>query len=193
MKPRLVVRSRASQIFSLAIVACFVFANSLGAGLRTGEVYALNFVDLNGRWLLTNDGHVTVVVLTTRADISRAQVVGARVPDYCLGDPEYRMITVVNFGRRYGTVARTIATSLIRHRINIEAAQLQRQYDARGIRKDAHRDVFVIADFEGTITQRLATRPDAAAFGVFVFGRDGELLRQWEDVPTGADLAAVVQ
>ena len=103
------------------------------------------------------------------------------------------MVTAVTFGRRYGAVARTIVTSLIRHRINLEAAQLQRRYDARGIGKDAHRDVFVIPDFDGTIGQRLGAGPDAAAFRVFVFGRDGKLFRQWEDVPSAAELAAVVK
>src|SRR5437660_12813135 len=102
------------------------------------------------------------------------------------------MITVVIFGRHYGAVARFIATPLIRHRINIEAVQLQRRYDARGIRKDAHRDVFVIPDFDDT-SRPLGAGPDAAAFRVFVFGRDGKLLRQWEDVPSAADLAAVVK
>ncbi len=187
------MRTRASQIFSLVTIACFVFAKSSVGGLVTGQVYALKFVDLDGRTLLTNDGDVTVIVLTTRADIARAQLVGARVPDYCLGNPEYRMVTAVTFGRRYGAVARTIVTSLIRHRINLEAAQLQRRYDARGIGKDAHRDVFVIPDFDGTIGQRLGAGPDAAAFRVFVFGRDGKLFRQWEDVPSAAELAAVVK
>lgn len=189
----LLVTRCASQFFFFATLGLLLVPNTSAGGLITHEIYALKLVDLDGRTLLTNDGHVTVVVLTTRTAIAKAQLVGARVPDYCLGNPEYRMITVVSFARNYGTVARALATALIRHRINIDAAQLQRRYDARGVHKDARQDVFVVADFDGTISQRLGAGPDAAAFRVFVFGRDGELLREWENVPGAEELVAVVR
>jgi hypothetical protein len=187
----LLVTIRASQFFLLATFGFFLLPNTFAAGLITGEIYGLKLADVDGRTLLTNDGHVSVIALATRTNIAKAELVGARVPEYCLGDPKYRMITVVNFGRRYGPIARTIATSLIHRRISAEATQLQRRYDARGIRKDARRDVFVVGDFDGTITQRLGAGPNA--FRVFVFDRDGKLLAQWEDVPSATDLAAVVK
>jgi hypothetical protein len=185
------VTHRASRFFFLATFGFFLLQSAAAASLLTGEIYALRFADLDSRTFATNDRHVSVVVLTTRADLAKAQLVGARVPDYCLGNPEYRMITVVNFGRRYGPFARAVASSVIRRRIDIEAAQLQRRYDARGIHKDARRDVFVVPDFDGTIAQQLGAGPNA--FRVFVFGRGGKLLRQWSDIPSAVELAAAVK
>jgi len=47
------------------------------------------------------DGHLTVVVLTTPADREKARTVGDRVPEHCLGNPDYRMITIIRFARRH--------------------------------------------------------------------------------------------
>jgi hypothetical protein len=193
MKTSLLVRLRAHQFFFVASAGFFCFAISAIASLVTGQVYALQFVDLDGRTLLTADGHVTVVVLATRADVTKAQMVGDRVPDYCLGNPTYRMVTVLNFGKKYGGAGRSIATLLVRHRLNLAAAQLQRRYDAKGIQHDARRDVFVVPDFDGTATTQLGMKLESAAFRVFVFGRTGKLLRQWQSIPNATDLAAVVK
>jgi hypothetical protein len=81
----------------------------------------------------------------------------------------------------------------MRHRLNLEAAQLQTRYDAIGVGHDARRDVFAVADFDGTATTQLGVQPESAAFRVFVFGRNGTLLRQWHDVPGASELAAVVK
>jgi hypothetical protein len=56
--------------------------------------YSISFVDIDGNKLSTADGHVTIVVLTTSADREQARIVGDHVPDFCLGNPAYRMITV---------------------------------------------------------------------------------------------------
>jgi hypothetical protein len=188
------VRLRAHQFFFVASAGFFCFAISAIASLATSQVYSLKFIDLDGRTLLTADGHVTVVVLTARVDVAKAQMVGARVPDYCLGNPTYRMVTVVNFGKKYrGSAGRSVVTLLMRHRMNMEAARLQRRYDAKKIGHNARRDVFAVADFDGATSAQLGVEPESTAFRVFVFGRDGKLLRQWPNVPTASDLAAVVK
>lgn len=171
----------------------FACAGSLVASLVTGQIYALKFVDVDGHTLLTGDGHVTVVVLTRRAEVAKAQMVGARVPDYCLGNPEYRMVTVVNFGKTYGGAGRGFVILLMRHRLNMEAAQLQRRYEAKRIGHDARRDIFAVADFDGNATAQLGMKPASTGFRVFVFARNGKLLRQWQDVPSASELAAVVK
>jgi len=66
-------------------------------------------------------------------------------------------------------------------------------YDAKKLARDARRDIFAVADFDGTATSQLGVQPDSSAFRVFVFGRSGELLRQWDDVPSAAELATVVK
>lgn len=185
------MRVRALQFFfSLAF---FLFgARALPADLALGQIYALRFVDVDGHTLLTADGHVTVVVLTTQSNIDQARAVGDRVPDYCLGNPTYRMITVLNF-KNHSRPVRMILTALARRRLDAEANRLQPRYDVKKLARDARRDIFAVADFDGTAMSQLGVQPNSSAFRVFVFGRSGELLRQWDDVPSAAELAAVVK
>jgi hypothetical protein len=173
-------------------VVFFACLQPLLATLSDGQIYALNFFDVDGQTLSTADGHVTVVVLATSADAAKARAVGDRVPDYCLGNPTYRMITVLNF-KNHSRPVRMILTALTRRRLDAEAKRLQRRYDAKKLARDARRDIFAVADFDGTATSQLGVQPDSSAFRVFVFGRSGERLRQWDDVPSAADLAAVVK
>ncbi len=184
---------RAFQFFSLAIAVSFFPTVSLPGALSTGQRYRLNFVDVDGNALSTADGHVTVLVLTTTADREKARTVGDRVPDYCLGNPNYRMITILDFTRRRMQLGRKIATMLVRHHLNEEAKRLQARYDEKRIARDARSDIFTVTDFDGTVSSQLSGQSPAANFRVFVFARNGELLQQWEDVPSAAELAAVVK
>ncbi|HXM74818.1 MAG TPA: hypothetical protein VN904_06060 [Chthoniobacterales bacterium] len=180
------------SFFFLAI--CFILcAAALSADLTVGQIYGLNFVDVDGHTLSTTDGHVTVIVLTTQSDIDKARTVGDRVPEYCLGDPNYRMITVVNFQKKHSKPIRMILSALVRRRLDAEAQRLQPRYTAKKIIHDPRRDVFAVADFDGSVVAGLGARFEASDFRVFVFGRNGELLQQWNDVPTAAQLAAVVK
>jgi hypothetical protein len=166
---------------------------SLNATPTTGRIYAINLVDVDGNRFSTAGGRITLLVLTTSADTARAREVGDRVPDHCLANPNYRMITVVNPNGRYSGLGRTVATWVIRQRLNSEAKRLQQRYDTRKIQRDARRDVFAVADFDGTIAAQLGATSQAPEFCVFVFGRDGRLLRQWNDVPTAAELDAMLR
>jgi hypothetical protein len=187
------VRLRALQISSFAAVLSFAHPLPLHGTLANGQRYAVRFSDVDGRTFSTADGHVTVVVLTALEDLTRARTVGDHVPDFCLGNENYRMITVLDFKQKHTQLGRAVAVMLIRHRINEEAKRLQTRYNAMKIVRPARQDVYVVADFDGTISAQLGTQPGAALFHVFVFDRDGELLRQWEDVPSAEELAAVIK
>ncbi len=189
----LLVRPRALQFFLFAKAVSFLFVAPLHAALSVGQTYALKFVDVDGHILSTADGHVSVVVLTTRAGSEKARAVGDRVPDYCLGNPSYRMITVLNFTRKHTLLGGKIATMLVQHRLDEEARRLQPRYDAKKITHNARDDVFAVTDFDGTVSSQLGGQPEATDFRVFVFGKDGELLKQWDDVPAPDDLAAVLK
>src|SRR6266852_9188983 len=91
-------RSRV-QIFLLVSVLCLPLLSTFGK-LSVGRIYPLTFVDVDGNALSTTDGRVTTVVLTTSADVPKAETVGDRTPDYCLGNSNYRMITIVNFEKK---------------------------------------------------------------------------------------------
>jgi hypothetical protein len=189
----LLVSRRALQFF---FVIAIVFAGSgspLRGALSDGQIYAFNFADVDGHTLSTADGHVTVIVLATRSNTAKAHEVGDRVPDYCLGNPTYRMITVVNFDQKRTRLGRSIATMLVRRRLDAEAKALQRRYDAKNMARDARSDIFAVTDFDGKLAAQLGAQAGSADFLVLVFDRDGKLLRQWSDVPSAEELATVVK
>jgi len=161
--------------------------------LSSGDSYSINVVDLDGNKLSTADGHVTIVVLTTSADREQARTVGDHVPDFCLGNPTYRMVTVVHFTHGHMAIGRRMATAFIRHRVREEAKRLQARYDAQKIVRDAESDIFVVTDFDGTIASQLGQSAEATDFCVFVFGQTGKLLAQWHSVPSTDELATVLK
>jgi hypothetical protein len=189
----LLVNPRALQFFSLVKGVSLILALPLYATPSTGQIYLVSFTDVDGHTFSTSDGHVTVVVLTTTTDSEKARIVGDRVPDYCLGNPDYRMVTVLNFKSKHTSTGHMLATMLVRHRLNQEAKRLQARYNAQNIARDARHDVFAVTDFDGTVSSQLGAQTDSGSFRVLVFGRKGELLQQWNDVPSAADLAAVVK
>jgi hypothetical protein len=189
----LLVNPRALQFFSLVKGVSLILALPLYATPSTGQIYLVSFTDVDGHTFSTSDGHVTVVVLTTTTDSEKARIVGDRVPDYCLGNPDYRMVTVLNFKSKHTSTGHMLATMLVRHRLNQEAKRLQARYNAQNIARDARHDVFAVMDFDGTVSSQLGAQTDSGSFRVLVFGRKGELLQQWNDVPSAADLAAVVK
>ena len=184
---------RAFQFFLFATAVSLFPAVPLPGELSNGQRYRVNFVDVDGNALSTADGHVTVLVLTTTADREKARAVGDRVPDYCLGNPKYRMITILDFTRRHTQIGREVATMLVRHHLDEEAKRLQVRHDQKKISRNARSDIFTVTDFDGTVSSQLSGQSPAVNFRVFVFARNGELLQQWNDVPSAEDLAAVVK
>jgi hypothetical protein len=184
---------RALQIFPFLAITFFLPAAMPFATLSSGSSYSISFDDINGNKLSTADGHVTIVVLTTTLNHEKARSVGDRVPDFCLGNPDYRMITVVHFTARHMPIGHRIATAFIRHRMREEAKRLQTRYDTLKISRDAARDIFVVTDFDGAVAAQFGETTGAKDFSVFVFGRTGELLAQWHGVPSADQLATVLK
>ena len=175
----LLVMPRALQFFFFVGTLILLPAARLHGALSIGTNYSLGFVDIDGNKHSTGYGHVTVIVLTTPADREKARTVGDRIPERCLGSPEYRMIT--------------IASTFIRHRVNEEAKRLQARYDAKKIARDARKDIFVATDFDGSMSSQLGEPEGTTDFGVFVFGRNGELIAQWHGLPSAEQLAAALK
>jgi hypothetical protein len=180
--------SRAQSLFvALALCAPSI---SILAQPTDGKNYRINFVDVDGNALSTFDGRFTTVVLTSQANLDKARGVGDRTPDSCLGNSRYRMITVLAFEKQHSKPVRMLLASVMRRRLDSEARRLQPRYDQLKIARNARQDISVIADFDGTITKQLGAQPASTLFHVFVFGRNGELLRQWNDVPKAEELSA---
>jgi hypothetical protein len=189
----LLVTLRALQFFFFIATLFLLPAALLHGALSIGATYSLSLVDVNGNKLSTADGHVTVLVLVTPADREKARTVGDRIPERCLGNPDYRMITVIRFTRRHTVIGQKIATALVRHRIYEEGTRLQARYDSKRIVRDARKDLFVATDFDGSVSSQLGEPEGATDFCVFVFGRNGELLAQWHGVPSAEQLAVALK
>jgi hypothetical protein len=184
---------RALQFFFFIGTSFFLSATLLHGALSIGSTYSLSFVDIDGNKLSTADGLVTVLVLATPADREKARTVGDRIPERCLGNPNYRMITIIRFGKRHAMIGRRIATAFVRHRVNEEARRLQARYDGKGIGRDARKDINIVTDFDGSVSSQLGEPEVAADFCVLVFGRHGELLAQWHGVPSAEQLTVALK
>jgi len=189
----LLVSPRTFQFFFVIGTLILLPAARVHGALSIGATYPLSFVDIDGNKHSTANGHVTVIVLTTPADREKAHTVGDRVPEHCLGNPDYRMITIIRFARRHTVVGQRIANALIRHRMNEEAKRLQARYDGKKIARDARKDIFVATDFDGSVSSQLGEPERATDFRVFVFGRNGELMAEWHGVPSAEQFAAAVK
>ena len=189
----LLVIPRALQFFFFIGTLILLPTARLHGALSIGTTYSVGFVDIDGNKHSTDDGHVTVIALTISADREKARTVGDRVPEHCLGNPDYRMITVIRFARRHTVIGRKIATTFIRHRVNEEAKRLQARYDAKKIVRDARKDIFVATDFDGSMSSQLGEPEGATDFCVFVFGRNSELIARWQGVPSAEQLAVAVK
>jgi hypothetical protein len=167
-------------------------AISILAEPTLGQTYRISFNDVDGDTLSTADGHITTVVLIGKANVDKAHLVGDRIPDFCLGNADYRMVTVVTFETKHSRPVRAFMTSVIRHRVDVEGKQLQSRYDQLKIARNARKDVFAVADFDGVVAGQLDAKPGATLFRVFIFGKNGELIKQWSDLPTAQDLSVAL-
>lgn len=181
---------RSVLFLTLAVCSSVV---SLFADLVVGQSYPLSFVDVDGNTISIADGHFTTVVVTTQAGIDKTRTVGDRIPDFCLGNPTYRMITILVFEKEHSRPTRAILSSLMRHRLNSEGHRLQNRYDKLKIAKNARRDVSAVADFGGPIAKQLDLKPGPGLFHIFAFGKKGELIKQWEDLPTADELSVALK
>ena len=181
---------RALQFFFSATIV-FASIQPLTADLSVGQIYPLKFIDVSGTTLLIADGHVTIVVLTTPSNLSKPRLVGDRVPDSFLGNPIYRMITVVRFGQHSRPVRALLAAGARRH-LNVEAKRVQPRYDATKIARNPRSAIFAVADFDGSAISQLNVEP-GGGFRVFIFGRSGKLLAKWNDAPSTEELIRVLK
>jgi hypothetical protein len=166
---------------------------SVVADPTIGQSYRIDFSDVDGNALSTADGRFNVIVLSSKANSDKARMVGDRIPDFCLGNANYRMTTAVVFETKHSGAVRAVLRAAIRHRLDSEAQRLQKRYDEHKISREARHDVFALADFDGTIATQLDLKPDAGLFHILVFGKNGELLKQWTDVPSAEELAAALK
>ena len=181
-----------ARITSLFLLVALVISLPASGALSPGRVYPLQFIDVDGNELSTADGHVSVIVFSPQSEADKAEIVGDRIPEYCLGNPDYRMITIVGFGNNRSRPVQMLFTTVVRHRLDTEADRLRPRYAAKNLNRNPRTDIFAVADFDGTAASQLG-RPDSSTFAVYVFDRRGKLVRQWSDIPSKEELAAALR
>jgi hypothetical protein len=168
---------------------CFFLLLVLGAAnleavqLHPGGTYSFTLTDVDRHQLSTADGHVTIISVVNRRDEAKAQTVGDRVTKITFGNPKFRLITLVNFQQNILPPLRGMVAAVIRHRLDVEAKDIQKMYAERHINRNARDDVYVVADFDGKAVSQLGIAPISAEFAVFIFDGKGRLVRRWSDVP----------
>ncbi len=177
----------------LLVVAIACAAPAPATVLEATPTYNLTFQDVDQRKLSIADGHITVIIVTTRRDENKARAVGDRVPREFVGDSHYRVITLINFQRNIPGPLRGIISALVRRRLNQEAARIQPTYTAKKVSHSPRDDLFVVADFDGAEVTKLGMSPTAEAFAVFIFDGRGRLLKQWNDLPSSEALGNVLR
>ena len=182
------MNARSLQLFFL-----FTFCFLSCAQTETDEkkTYALKFTDVDGNELSTADGHVTLLAFVNSGQVDKAQTVGDRVPEFCLGNSGYRMITVVETKNHSGPLRRAFE-SVARHRLDAAAKRLQTRYDKKKIARNARHDVFAVIDFGGTIGAKFADQSARPDFRVVVLRGNGDLRQQWLELPASKQLAAAL-
>jgi hypothetical protein len=181
---------RPLQYFFLASILAATPASAIE--LRRGSFYPLTFTDVDRHPLSTSDGHVTIITVVTRKDEQKAQQVGDRVPHIYLGDPKFRLITLVNFQRSIFPPFQGMIMAIIRSRMDAEAKDLQKVYASKHLTRNPRSDIFVVADFDGKAVSQLGIAPSSSEFAVFVFDGHGRLVRRWNDVPSAEALTAAL-
>lgn len=143
--------------------------------LFVGQVYPITFVDVDGNTLSTVDDKVTTIVVTPESNVDRARTVGDRIPNLCLANPDYRMITVVAFQKKHSKPVRMILAALIRRRLDGEAQRLQVRYDQLKIAGNARRDVRGVADLTVPLARSLVYRLPLGIFACLSSGATASL------------------
>jgi len=178
---------RCLQIFSVGLLS-LIAVTARSAALEPGRNYSFSLRDVDGNDLAVADGHVTIITVVTRQNETQARAVADLVPDRYVGDPRYRYVTLVNFQRKLGGPLPSLTRAIIRKRLDAEAKALKPQYEAKHLTRDPRRDVYVVADFDGTAVAHLGLAPESGTVAVFVFDGRGKLINRWEGVPPGNSL-----
>jgi hypothetical protein len=174
--------ARSLQLFSIVLLLA-TSVRAQPAHLEQGRTYNFSLRDVDGNDLATADGHVTVIAVVTRDNEEQAHAIADAVPDRCIGNPKYRYITLVNFQRKLASPFQGITRAVIRNRLDAEATKLKPQYQAKKLTRDPRRDIFVVADFDGSAVSKLGIAPESNTIAAFVFDGRGKLIATWNGVP----------
>ena len=187
-------RVSAGRLQRLFLLILLIVVPTLPATeLRMGNVYSVTITDVDQHQISTADGHVTVIVVVTRKDEQKAQMVGDRFPREYLVGSKFRLLTVVNFQQKIIGPFRGLVLGIIRYRLDAEAKELQKDYTTKHLNRNARSDILVAADFDGKTVAELGIAASSSEFAVLVFDGRGRLVKHWDDAPSVEALTAALK
>jgi hypothetical protein len=181
-------RLQSISVFIFCVIAVIVQA----AALQPHAVARLTFHDVDGNTLSTADGHVTIITVVTRQNEEQAHTVADQMPERCVGDPKFHYVTLVNFQRKLAGPFQGLTRVIIRQRLDGEAQRLRAEYQQKKISRDPRKDMYVVADFDGSAVSQLGLAPDSSNVAVFVFNGQGKLIQHWTGVPPNDSLPGAI-
>jgi hypothetical protein len=179
------------ETMRIFLALLFVSVSPAMASPVVGKTYTFKSIDVDGGTLTTSEHIVTVLVFSVRANLDKVRQVGDRIPERCLGNPKYRMITVIEFPNTRNRLMQYLLSSSVRHGLDLEAKRLRTRYAAKGVSRDPRGDVHAIADFNGQTAVQLDLQP-STQFEVLVLAANGGLISDWTTVPTAEQLSAAL-
>ena len=78
---------------------------------------------------------------------------------------------------------RGMTRAIIRSRLDGEAKLLKPRYEAKKLTRNPRKDVYVVADFDGTAVAQLGLTPGGSDVTVFIFDSRGKLVARWDGMP----------
>ena len=178
--------------FQLSLLVILWLGCSAVGHAADSKVYDLKLADVDGNKFSTTDRHVTLLVFVTSENPQDAQTIGDRVPDFCLGNPKYRMITIVE-AKEHSNPIRQVFEAVARRRLDTAARHVQERYDRNRIQRHARRDVFAVIDFGSSIAANFTDQSSGFKARAVILGPNGELRQEWNQLPSAEALAAALQ
>ncbi len=156
------------------------------------QAASLQAIDVDDRPVVLNSpGAVTAVISSSPDTQNATRDAGAQLDRY-RGRPDFRLVIVVDLRDSLAGIVGGYVRDRMKQNLDAEALRLRPFYRANGNPHNPRPDLEAIPDFDGKIVDSLHWDKDPARLRVTVFGRDGHVLRRWDDLKDYRELDAAV-
>ena len=169
----------------LAVLAFLALIVSAGAA-------PLGVTDVDGRSVVLNAPGAVTAVISSSQDTADATRDAGAVLDRYRGRADFQLVIVVDLRDSLAGIVEGYVRSRMKQNLDAEAVRLRPFYLANGNHHDPRPELEAIPDFSGQVVDALHWDKDASRLRVTVFGRDGRLLRRWDNLKDYRELDAVV-
>jgi len=161
-------------------------------GSVAAEAAPLPATDVDDRAVVLNaPGAVTAVISSSPQTEKATRDAGAQLDRY-RGRADFRLVIVVDLRDSLAGIVGGYVRDRMKQNLDAEALRLRPFYRANGNPRNPRADLEAIPDFDGRTVDSLHWDKDPAHLRVTVFGRDGHLLRRWDDLKDYRELDTVV-